>query len=195
MEESWTGDWWQFPQFPLYQISASSCSPRKSHTHGLWCRRCREPKGLIAVNIRLLTGSSVKREWSFFLFWALNPRSQRTMPTGMIRTYKVWTNWLPWGEGRWRSVTASVTWHVNNLSFNNLIHNTIWTKHDHWPWKSIIILTLDYWIIMPGIRVNHHKQIRCLWHIMKATRKPISVDIRHASFSRFPWQAAQISFE
>ena len=57
----------------------------EDRTHGLGT--------FFAVNIRLFLGSSVKHEWSFFLFWALNPRSQGMVPTGR-RTNFAWVTIL-----------------------------------------------------------------------------------------------------
>ena len=77
-ENDWTNIW-SLINFRLFLVS-----PKKSHAWFMMSSLSRT-KGFTAVNIRLFTDSSVKREWSFFLFWALNPRSQGTMPTGMIR--------------------------------------------------------------------------------------------------------------
>ena len=76
-ENDWTNIWSSI-NFRLFLLS-----PKKSHTR--FMSSLSRTKGFISVNIRLFTGSSVKHEWSSFLFWALNPRSQGTMPTGMIR--------------------------------------------------------------------------------------------------------------
>ena len=75
-ENDWTNTW------SLINFRLFFPSPKKSHARFMMSSLWRT-KGFIAVSIRLFTGSSVKREWSFSLFWAPNPHSQGTMPTGI----------------------------------------------------------------------------------------------------------------
>ena len=114
-------------------------SPKKPHAQFMM-PSLSQTKGFSAVNIRLFTGLSVKREWSFFLFWALNPRSQGTMPTGMIRVC------IKCAQIDYLAAKAvSKAWQFLQLDAWIICHSIIWSitpwaKHDHWPWKSVIIL-------------------------------------------------------
>ena len=137
-------------------------------------------------------GSSVKRKWSFFLLWALNPRSQGTMPTGMIHVREFEQLDLPARRRALRrSVTVSATWRVNNLSFGNRIHNTMKETRPFTVQKCHH--SLEYWIIVPKIIVTHYsgnygtqsKLAAYRIYELKATRKPIPVDLRHAILSGF----------
>ena len=132
-ENDWTNTW-SVINFRLFLLS-----PKKSHARFMMSSLSRT-KDFIAVNTRLFTGSSVKREWSFFLFWALNRRSQGTMPTGMIRV-RIKCVQLDYVVAKGVSEASQIPRLDAWIICHSIIWSTTpWTKHDHWPWKSVIIL-------------------------------------------------------
>ena len=176
------------PIHGVWLISASSRSLRKSHTRFMMSSLSRT-KGLIVVNIRLFTGSTVKREWSFFLLWALNPRSQGTMPTGMIRV-RIKCEQIDYLAAKGVRETSQFP---RLDAWINLIHNTMkeaWTltvkKCHH---------SLDYWIIVARIIEKHHSSKFAAYGIYESIEKTNLRRYPSCSFARFLWQAARISFE
>ena len=153
-----------------------------------------EPKALSSRSaLRLFIGS-------FFLFWTLNPRSQGTMPTGMIRVRKSEQLDYPCEEGRWRE--ASQFPRLDAWIICHLVMDPYYTMKGIWPFTvKKCRHSLDYWIIVPKIIVTHHsgnkcdsKQTRCLRHIWKQHENHLRRSPSR-NFVRFPRQAARISFE
>ena len=103
-------------------------SPKRSHARFMTSLLSRsEPKALSSRStLRLFIGSSAKRKWSFFLFWALNPRSQGTMPTGMIHVSKSEQLDNPREEGRWRKASQFPrldAWIICHLVIGSILHH------------------------------------------------------------------------
>ena len=116
-----------------------------------------------------------------FLFWALNPRSQGMMPTGMIRV-RIKCEQLDYLAAKGVSETLQFlgldAW--LNLSFDNLIHNTM---NQTWPWTvKKCHHSLDYWIIVPGIIVNHHSSKFTAYGILWKQRENQSPSISVTQF-------------
>ena len=140
-----------------------------------------QTKGFIAVNIRLFMDSSVKREWSFFLFWALNPCSQGTMPTGMICVC-IKCEHIDYLEAKGVSEASQFPRHDAwiNLSIDDLIHNSM---NQTWPLTmKKCHHSLDYWIIVPRIMVNHHSSKFTAYGILWKQRENQSPSISVTQF-------------
>ena len=145
-------------------------------------------------------GSSVKRKWSFFLLWALNPRSQWTIPIGMMRVHKFEKLDYPRGEGLWCEASQFPRLDAWIICHSVIGSITPWRKHNHLPWKSVTILW-TIWIIVPKIIVTHHsgnhatQSKLAAYGIYESNAKTNLRRSRSRNFVRFPRQTARISFE
>ena len=96
-------------------------SPKRSHAWFMISLLSRsETKALSSRStLRLFIGS-------FFLFWTLNPRSQGTMPTGMIRVHNSEQLDYPREEGRWREASQFPrldAWIICHLVMGSILHH------------------------------------------------------------------------